>query len=122
MIVEIPMTPSTVLSPNARAHWAPKAKAAAELRDAARLAVLSSTTAAERSHIIAGSGIGYTVTVYWKRGGSRDEDNILARCKAAIDGIADGLGIDDKRMHVRGVNSNTSAKLGVTVFTLIRED
>ena len=122
MIVEIPMTPSHALSPNARTHWAPKAKAAAELRDAARAAVLSSTTAAERAFLVAGSGIGYTVTVHWKRGGSRDEDNVLARCKAAIDGIADGLGIDDKRMHVRGVNSNTSTKRGVTVFTLTRED
>jgi crossover junction endodeoxyribonuclease RusA len=118
--IVIPMTPPRALSPNARIHWAPKAKAAAKFRSAARLATFAAMSQAERSRVATATTIGYRIRVSWepRRVGLRDEDNVLASCKAAIDGIADALGIDDRILRIRGIDIDRTSRLGVTVITL----
>ena len=122
--IVIPMTPARVLSPNARTHWATKARAVSRYREAARLSTAATIDVDERNALHGSTSIGYTVRVAWERGrrGSLDEDNVLASCKAALDGVADALGIDDRRFHVRGVEIDRQSRAGVTVITLTRED
>ncbi|WDS36224.1 hypothetical protein [Pseudoxanthomonas sp.] len=87
--------PSKDLSPNARVHWGQKAKAAADARALAKLAAWASgwTPAIRfpegRLHL--------WVDFYPPTRRLPDDDNMLSRCKAYRDGIADALGIDDKR-------------------------
>lgn len=77
-----------------------------------------------RAELADRESIGYTVSVSWekRRTGMRDEDNVLASCKAAIDGVAEAIGIDDRRLRVRGIALDTTSRLGVTTITLITEE
>ena len=122
--IVIPMTPSRVLSPNARTHWATKARAVSRFRDAAHLSTTVTMPADEREALQRCQSIGYVVRVSWERGrrGSIDEDNVLASCKAALDGVADALGIDDRRFHIRGVEIDRTSRAGTTTITLTREE
>lgn len=87
--------PPRCLHPNARSHWAVKAKATKSYREYACL--MASTSGMK----ITGSG---KIDVYIeflppdKR--RRDLDGCLSNIKAALDGIADGLGVDDYRFRL----------------------
>lgn len=90
--VDLPW-PSRTMHPNARPHWARKAKAT----KAARLA--ASLMAKEIGRIDAEA---VKVTCIFspppiKR--NRDLDNLIAACKPYFDGIADAIGIDDSRFQ-----------------------
>lgn len=86
--------PAKELSPNARVHWAQKSKAA---KLAKQYAFVHAKEARLASH---GQG---KVTLYMefvkpsKR--RNDLDNMIASCKAYIDGIAEAIGIDDSRFR-----------------------
>lgn len=84
--------PSNRLSPNARCHWAVKSKAAKRAREDAMFAAISAGALklkATRLHV---------TTIFAPPDARRyDADNLLARCKAALDGIADATGVDDHR-------------------------
>ena len=84
--------PSPVLSPNSRTHWAVKSRAV----KSARVAAFYQVRAASKA------------TVDWPRADvrmtfcppdkrRRDMDNMVASMKAAADGIADAIGIDDSK-------------------------
>lgn len=122
--IVIPATPSPILSPNARGHWAPKARAASRFRETARLATLGAISDDVRAALADRQSIGYTLAISWerKRRGMLDEDNALASCKAAIDGVAEAIGIDDRRLRVKGIALDTTSRLGVTTITLITEE
>ena len=47
-----------------------------------------------------------------------DEDNMLARCKAYIDGVAAALGVDDCRFHYREQVWKPAQKPGTVGFTI----
>ena len=86
--------PPKELSPNARVHWSKKAKAAKKQRSDAHLIALAAgwnrlQFPPGRLHLWIDF---YPPTRRWP-----DDDNMLARLKPARDGIADALGIDDKR-------------------------
>ena len=70
--------------------------------------------------IAAAASIGYRLRVSWEPGrrGVRDEDNLLASCKSALDGVADAFGIDDAKLHVRGIEIDRESREGVTVLTM----
>jgi crossover junction endodeoxyribonuclease RusA len=80
------------LSPNWRGHWSGKARAKKKLRAAWAGAALEQ--GARRLMVDA-----LTVRLVFvppdKR--ARDLDNLLASCKAGLDGLADVLGVDDSR-------------------------
>lgn len=89
--------PHKLLSPNARVHWAkrsPKTKAARQ--DAAWL-VLAAMPKEERWS--APSAVSVSMTFCPPDNRRRDRDNLIASMKAATDGIADAIGIDDSKFE-----------------------
>lgn len=87
--------PAKELSPNARCHWAIKAKAAKAYRKEAGWATIESK---EKSD---GDGLIYMHLYFYPPDKRRyDEDNLIARMKSGLDGIADGLVVNDCRFRV----------------------
>lgn len=87
--------PSKDLSPNARVHWRVKAKATKAARQAA---VVLAFEAGLRDAWLPEGRLHLWFDFYQAPGKKLpDDDNMLGRCKAYRDGIAQVLGIDDKR-------------------------
>ncbi|WP_417315655.1 hypothetical protein [Cycloclasticus pugetii] len=93
--------PPTALSPNARAHWAKKAKTAANYRYTCKLASKSvlqfkrEEVAALKELVSAGGQVHVFIDFYPPNRRQRDDDNVVAAFKSGRDGLADALGIDD---------------------------
>lgn len=91
MRIVLPWPPSE-LSPNKRQHWAVTAKAKKYYRTLcateARFQGLD-RMAAKRLHL--------SLTFYPPTRRAFDLDNLLARMKAGLDGLADVMGVDDSR-------------------------
>lgn len=85
MMVILPWPPSE-LSPNARCHWAKKAKAAKSYRAIGAWSAVGGTP-------------GRTVVITFNPPDRRprDLDNMLASIKSGLDGIASSIGIDDSQ-------------------------
>ena len=84
--------PHKHLSPNARVHWAIKARAAAKARlNAYYLAQ------AVGARALGWDGAAVRLTFCPPDRRLRDLDGVLSSCKAACDGIADATGVDDSR-------------------------
>lgn len=84
--------PDKVLSPNARSHFRVKAAAAKSYREAAHWLTLASKLAAPADGPVV---LHLRFCPPDKR--ARDLDNMLASVKAGLDGIADGLEVNDHR-------------------------
>lgn len=84
--------PDKHLSPNARCHWAVKAKAVKAAREQAGWAMRRQFRSRPQWE---------AVSLHWefhpKTANLPDGDNAEASCKAYRDGIADALGIDDSK-------------------------
>lgn len=93
MVVTLPW-PDKRLSPNARLHWATKARATKASRNEALWAFWA---AGARKLKIGAPKITMTFCPPDRR--RRDRDNLIASMKAATDGIADALGIDDSKFE-----------------------
>lgn len=88
--------PSRELSPNARCHWAKKAKAV----KAYRQACWTLTKAAKITIDPAYTGqLHLWLTFMPPDRRNRDDDNIIASFKAGRDGLAQALGVDDSRFR-----------------------
>lgn len=87
-MIELPWPPKE-LSPNAREHFRVKAAAAKEYRNQAYWLAVGKLTAP-------GDPIWVSMTFYPPDKRRRDLDNMFASTKAALDGIADALGVDDQ--------------------------
>lgn len=99
MIINLPW-PDSALSPNARVHWAVSARAKSAARKWAGMATLADIPLQARQAIAQGDGlILMRVTFYPPDKRRRDDDNAVAGFKAARDGIADALGVDDSRFR-----------------------
>lgn len=106
--------PPRVLSPNARTHWAAKSKAAKAYRNACRVL----------AHEAGLRGVEWEGTVHlWitflapdRR--HRDDDNPIAAFKSGRDGLADALGIDDKRFRIHPWLSDEVVKGGAVRICL----
>jgi crossover junction endodeoxyribonuclease RusA len=85
--------PPKVLSPNARVHWSVKSKAAKSYRKACWAlcveAKIDKPATEGRLHL--------WLEFYPPDRRARDDDNMIAAFKNGRDGIADALGVDDKR-------------------------
>lgn len=86
--------PSPKLSPNARVHWAVKSPVTKAARALACYSTKSAGAAVEGD-----AAIPMRVTFRAPDRRGRDRDNIIASCKAYMDGIADGLGVNDRRFE-----------------------
>ncbi len=88
--------PGRVLSPNGRpAHWAVKRKETQAARARAKLTTLSLLGGCPPPRPMA-----YSLRYFWARS-HRDDDNAIASCKAALDGICDALKMDDRHLRFR---------------------
>ena len=103
MIVDLPWPPKE-LSPNARVHWSKRSKAAKAYRTSCSLLVQQAKIAkpetAGRLHL--------WLTFFPPDRRHRDDDNMIAAFKSGRDGIADALGIDDKRFVCHPYVSETT--------------
>lgn len=84
--------PNRDLHPNARVHWARKASAVAKARAAAGWEVKTA-----KLKLGAVGAVKATIVFYPPNRRAHDLDGLLASMKAAIDGIADAIGVDDSR-------------------------
>lgn len=99
MIITLPW-PDRRLNPNARMHFRALAAVKKQARtDAHILATVAIPLSAKRA-IAAGDGkIPIEVRFYPPDNRHRDDDNAIASFKAARDGIADSIGVDDRRFR-----------------------
>jgi crossover junction endodeoxyribonuclease RusA len=84
--------PPKELSPNSRKHWRVKADATVAYRVHAK-----SATRAAGITVPPEGKIELRLSFYPPNARKRDDDNCVSSFKAARDGIADALGIDDNR-------------------------
>ena len=83
------------LSPNSRCHWAVKSRAAKAYR---RTGELLTKVAFAKSPVIFGDGkIHLFIDFYPPDKRLRDADNCYSACKNLMDGIADAIGVNDRR-------------------------
>lgn len=88
--------PNPALNPNARVSWPIKAKATKTARE---YAYWVTKQAARNAEISADGPLLLKITFHPPTSRHRDDDNLIAMCKAYRDGIADGLGINDSRLR-----------------------
>jgi Endodeoxyribonuclease RusA. len=86
--------PSRDLHPNARVHWSRRARAAKSARRAAD--ALAREAGWCRMELPAGR-LHLWIDAYPPDRRRRDTDGVLSSLKSALDGIADALGVDDRR-------------------------
>lgn len=86
--------PAKALHPNARVHWATKARAAKAARTAAGWA-----TDAAKVKIEGEGAVTLKITFYPPDKRRRDLDGMLSSLKNGVDGIADALGVNDCRFR-----------------------
>jgi crossover junction endodeoxyribonuclease RusA len=100
--------PHKDLSPNARGHWAKRSRAAKTARSQAFLLTRQSMGEQPGAHLawdairsITIDGTLIVRIVFEPPARYRyDIDNLVARMKASLDGIADAVGIDDHRFQL----------------------
>ena len=90
MIINLPW-PDKRLNPNARIHWAVKARAVKAYRDACRVLAIQSGACKLSSD----GKLPVRVTFHPPDKRRRDRDNMIGSFKAGADGVADAIGVDD---------------------------
>jgi crossover junction endodeoxyribonuclease RusA len=89
--MKLPFPPKE-LNPNRKLHWAAKAKYAKAYREQCKLITLN-----EKLQVPTEGKLNLWITFYPPDKRARDDDNLLSAFKAGRDGIAEALGINDKR-------------------------
>lgn len=107
--------PSKDLSPNGRVHWARKAKA---VRSARHTAGVLAIGAGWQGAPLPEGRLHLWVTFHPPTKRLPDDDNMLARFKAYRDGLADVLGVDDRRFVSHPLVSETPRKGGEVVVRI----
>ena len=100
--------PCRELSPNARVHWAKKARAAK---------TYGTIAAFEASQLKRPKGlkcVRVVIEFYPPDNRRRDLDNMLASMKPAIDGIAAAIGVDDSKWEI-SMKKGAAVKGGLVV-------
>ena len=90
--------PSRDLHPNSRGHWSKRARAAKSARETAHLLAIE---AGWHRAEWADGDLFVWIDFYPPDRRHRDTDGLLSSCKAALDGIADGMGVNDRRFVPR---------------------
>lgn len=108
--------PSKDLSPNQRVHWARKAAAT----QTARFSAYMLAVGAGWQHVVLPPGrLHLCLDFYPPTKRLPDDDNMLSRCKAYRDGLADALGIDDKRFQSHPAVKDEVRKGGQVVVRIM---
>ncbi len=111
IVIDLPW-PDKALSPNARVHWARKARATRTARNAAQWLSCSHGPAPDVVEMRV------TVTAYPPTKARFDDDNFMARCKAYFDGIADSLEANDSRFRIQPLQRGEVIKGGNVRFEI----
>ncbi len=111
MILILPW-PSKDLSPNSRVHWRARHRAAKAYRKACHL-----VTVASRFQVPDGD-LALRIEFCPPDRRARDDDNLIASFKSGRDGIAEALGIDDKRFKTLASVSDEVVKGGEVRVTI----
>lgn len=98
--------PPKVLSPNARAHWATKSKAAKAYRSTCFLLCSQAGLAVPAARAL------LSLEFIPPDRRRRDDDNCVAAFKSGRDGVAQALGIDDSRFVTQLQISSETIKGG----------
>lgn len=88
--------PAKELSPNARVHWAVRNKHRKAAREGA--AWLALITLGRKKLAFARAAVTIEFSPPDRR--KRDVDNMLASCKAMLDGVAEAIAIDDSNWFI----------------------
>lgn len=115
VLVELPW-PDKLLSPNARPHWAAKAKAAKKAKKIGFYLARES-----KIRIDFDGPVHLWITFYPPDKRRRDDDNVIASFKNYRDGIAEGLGIDDHRFVCHPMLHTTTSPGGKVVVAISSE-
>lgn len=92
--VALPWPPKG-LSPNSRGHWAQRARVVKAYRQTCRILAMAAKLRAP-----AEGEVFLRVDYFPPDRRARDWDNIIASSKAMFDGLADAMGVNDKRFVV----------------------
>ncbi|MBX3583576.1 MAG: hypothetical protein KF810_16950 [Rhizobiaceae bacterium] len=103
--------PSKDLSPNARVHWAEKHRTAKKHREDAHWRTKPHGPIEADKAIV-------TITAYPPTRAAFDDDNFIARCKAYLDGIADGLEVNDRAFRIQPLRRGEPIKGGNVRFEI----
>lgn len=110
IVIKLPW-PDKALSPNARGHWAKKAKAAKQARNDGAWCALASGV---RTHDFAGlESLNVSIVFEPPDKRRRDTDGMFSSMKSYLDGIADVVGIDDSKWVFTGIRRGEPRKPGV---------
>jgi crossover junction endodeoxyribonuclease RusA len=109
--------PDKRLSPNARVHWSSLARA----KKSAKRAAYYTTLEAGIGKIEAES-INVTLSFYPPSNRGFDADNLISAHKAALDGVALAIGVNDKIFNVSGACHGPIQKNGMVKVSLEWED
>lgn len=85
--------PPADLSPNKPGHWARKAKAKKAYRTACK--AISEASEGQGTSLGPDDALGLVLRFYPPTKAVGDWDNYLARMKSGLDGVAEGLGVND---------------------------
>lgn len=92
--------PDKRLSPNARLHYRQLATVKKSARDDAMWTTKAQLPLQARQALAQGEdAIAMTISFYPPDARHRDDDNAIASFKATRDGLADALGVDDRRFR-----------------------
>lgn len=108
--------PDKRLSPNARVHWAVKAKLVKEARHIGKINALTTPSAPPNLMLFKDQKITYIFHPPTKH--KRDDDNFKAMMKSFRDGVADAYNIDDNRFHTQPAEWGEVVKGGKVVLRL----
>lgn len=89
--------PPKALSPNARTNWAARARIVKAYRQACAWQALEQTTPEQREALRSADRLRVHLTFVPPDRRLRDADNCIAAAKAGLDGLADALGVNDRR-------------------------
>jgi crossover junction endodeoxyribonuclease RusA len=105
--------PHPMLWPNARPHFMSKHM---KTQAAKQEAYWSTKTIAPRGFKAGDGRLKLTIEAHPAVERGRDDDNLISACKAARDGIADALGINDKQFDLQPVVWADKHKTGRLFF------
>lgn len=110
IVIDLPWPPKE-LHPNARVHWAKKAKVVRRARNDAGWAALSSGV---RTHDFVGlDSLNVSLLFLPPDNRRRDTDGMISSVKSYLDGIADVVGVDDSKWVFTGIRRGEPRKPGV---------
>ena len=99
IVISLPWPP-VELNPNKRLHWSKKSRVAKSYRAICR--AITQQAARKRYYTFSDDGkIALTIIFRPPDNRARDDDNMLSAFKSGRDGVADALGVNDKRFATR---------------------